>query len=218
MGRFILMRLLGLIPVLLILSMITFFLMHEVPGGPWKEGQRPFSDEQLAALKARYGLDKPVWQQYLIWIAGVLRLDFGMSFDHPDESVIALIRRTWPTTMHLGGMTILTAFGIGIPLGIIAALRQNSWIDYLATLLSIALVNNFSHEFLFDLSFYFILLYMFYLLDRVAIWGIEQRLMKGKRRKRKLIDSVSVIFIVASMAGYFLIVMWYNFILPGKIT
>ncbi len=137
MGRFILMRLLGLIPVLLILSMITFFLMHEVPGGPWKEGQRPFSDEQLAALKARYGLDKPVWQQYLIWISGVLRLDFGMSFEHPDESVIALIRRTWPTTMHLGGMTILTAFGIGIPLGIIAALRQNSWIDYLATLLSV---------------------------------------------------------------------------------
>ncbi|MCP4543916.1 MAG: hypothetical protein GY832_42925 [Chloroflexi bacterium] len=86
MGRFILMRLLGLIPVLLILSMITFFLMHEVPGGPWKEGQRPFSDEQLAALRARYGLDKPVWQQYLIWISGVLKLDFGMSFDHPDEA------------------------------------------------------------------------------------------------------------------------------------
>lgn len=79
MTRFILMRLLGLIPVLLILSMITFILMHEVPGGPWKYGQRPFSDEQLAALKARYGLDKPLWQQYLVWIAGVVKLDFGKS-------------------------------------------------------------------------------------------------------------------------------------------
>jgi len=137
MGRYIVMRLAGLVPVLLILSMITFALMHDVPGGPWRYGQRPFSDEQLAALKARYGLDKPVWKQYLIWLGNVLRLDFGMSFDHPDESVIGLIGRTWPTTMHLGGMALVVAFGIGIPLGILSALRQNTWLDYLATLASI---------------------------------------------------------------------------------
>jgi peptide/nickel transport system permease protein len=137
MGRFILMRLLGLIPVLLILSIITFTLMHEVPGAPWKYGQRPFSDEQIAALEARYGLDKPVWQQYLIWLGGVLRLDFGMSFEHPDETVLGIIGRTWPTTLHLGLMALIIAFGTGVPLGLIAALRQNTWIDYLATLLSI---------------------------------------------------------------------------------
>jgi len=137
MARYILLRLLGLIPVLLILSIITFVLMHGVPGGPWAYGDRPFTDEQLAALKARYGLDKPAWQQYFIWLKGVIRLDFGMSFDHPDESVLEIIRRTWPTTMRLGGMTLLLAFGVGIPLGIIAALRQNTWIDYLATLTSV---------------------------------------------------------------------------------
>lgn len=136
MARYILMRLAGLIPVLLILSMITFTLMHEVPGGPWKYGQRPFSDEQLMALKARYGLDKPVWQQYLTWISGVVRLDFGMSFKHPDESVLGLIGRTWPITMQLGLMTLVVAFATGLPLGIIAALKQNSWLDYLVTLLS----------------------------------------------------------------------------------
>jgi ABC-type dipeptide/oligopeptide/nickel transport system permease component len=136
MARYILMRLAGLIPVLLILSLITFALMHEVPGGPWKYGQRPFSDEQLAALKARYGLDKPLWQQYLTWISGVVRLDFGMSFQHPDESVIGLIARTWPTTMHLGLMALFVAFATGLPLGIIAALKQNSWVDYFVTLLS----------------------------------------------------------------------------------
>ncbi len=136
MARYILMRLAGLIPVLLILSMITFALMHEVPGGPWKYGQRLFSDEQLAALKARYGLDKPVWQQYLIWLSGVVRFDFGMSFKHPDESVLGLIGRTWPTTMHLGAMALLVAFGAGLPLGIIAALKQNTWVDYGVTLLS----------------------------------------------------------------------------------
>ena len=137
MTRFILIRLAGLIPVLVILSIITFALMHGVPGGPWTYGERPFTDEQLAALKARYGLDKPLWQQYLVWIGGVIKLDFGMSFDHPDESVIGLIKRTWPTTMHLGGMALLLAFGTGIPLGIVAALKQNTWIDYLATLMSI---------------------------------------------------------------------------------
>ena len=137
MARYILMRLLGLIPVLLLLSIITFALMHEVPGAPWKYGQRPLSDEQIAALKARYGLDKPVWQQYLVWLSGVLRLDFGTSFEHPDESVLGLISRTWPTTMHLGLMALILAFGIGMPLGLIAALKQNTWIDYLATLLSI---------------------------------------------------------------------------------
>lgn len=137
MLRYILARLLGLIPVLLILSIITFALMHEVPGGPWKYGQRPFSDEQIAALKARYGLDKPLWQQYLTWLSGVIKLDFGFSFKHPDETVLGLIGRTWPTTIHLGAMALALAFSIGIPLGTIAALKQNTWVDYVTTLISI---------------------------------------------------------------------------------
>ncbi|RME63779.1 MAG: ABC transporter permease [Caldilineae bacterium] len=137
MGRFILMRLVGLLFVLLVLSIITFSLMHGVPGGPWRYGQRPFSEDQIAALKARYGLDKPLWQQYFTWLSGVVRLDFGYSFNHPDETVIGIVRRTWPVTLHLGLMALLLAFGIGIPLGIIAALKQNTWVDYLATLLSV---------------------------------------------------------------------------------
>lgn len=137
MGRFILMRIAGLVPVLLIISIITFLLMHEVPGGPWKYGQRPFSEEQIAALEARYGLDKPLHQQYLTWLAGVVQLDFGQSFQHPDESVLDLIGRTWPVTIHLGAMALFLAFSVGVPLGIVAALKQNTWIDYLATLFSI---------------------------------------------------------------------------------
>jgi ABC-type dipeptide/oligopeptide/nickel transport system permease component len=137
MARYILMRLGGLIPVLFILSVITFAMMHDVPGGPWKYGQRPFTDEQIAALKVRYGIDKPLVQQYITWLSGVVRLDFGQSFQHPDESVIDIIRRTWPTTMHLGAMALIIAFGIGIPLGIIAAMKQNSIVDYVATLLSV---------------------------------------------------------------------------------
>ena len=137
MTRYILSRLAGLAFVLLILSIITFVLMHGVPGGPWAYGQQLFTDEQMAALQARYGLDKPLWQQYLIWLNGVVRLDFGQSFAHPDESVLQLVGRTWPVTFHLGAMTLLLAFGVGIPLGIVSAIKQNTWVDYIATLLSI---------------------------------------------------------------------------------
>ncbi len=137
MARYILIRVLGLIAVLLIVSVITFVLMHEVPGGPWQYGERPFTDQQLAALKKLYGLDKPLIEQYFSWLRGVLRLDFGRSFQCPDRSVTTLIRDTWPTTLHLGLMTIVVAFGLGLPLGIVAALKQNTWIDYLTTLLSV---------------------------------------------------------------------------------
>ena len=137
MGRFILMRMAGLVVVLVIISIITFLLMHDIPGGPWTYGQRPFTDEQIAALEQRYGLDKPLHEQYLTWLAGVVRFDFGQSFQHPDESVLDLIARTWPVTLHLGVMALFLAFTVGIPLGIVAALKQNTWIDYLATLFSI---------------------------------------------------------------------------------
>ena len=75
--------------------------------------------------------------RYITWLAGVVQLDFGMSFQHPDESVIDLIARTWPVTIHLGLMALTLAFAVGVPLGIWAALNQNTWIDYLATLFSI---------------------------------------------------------------------------------
>lgn len=137
MARFIFFRLLGLIAVLFVVSIVTFTLMHEVPGGPWKYGERPFTDEQLQALKERYGLDKPLSQQYLTWLNGVIRFDFGESFQNPGESVAQVIKRTWPVTAQLGLMALAVAFLFGLPLGVIAALRQNSWLDYLATLLSI---------------------------------------------------------------------------------
>ena len=79
MARYILIRVLGLIGVLLIVSVITFVLMHGVPGGPWQYGERPFTDQQLAALKKLYGLDRPLVEQYFSWLRGVLRLDFGQA-------------------------------------------------------------------------------------------------------------------------------------------
>jgi oligopeptide transport system permease protein len=128
-----LIRVVGLAGVLLVVSMVTFLLMHAIPGGPFDEGQMPLSVEARASIAKKYSLDKPLHEQYLSYMGAALRLDFGIPFQSPGETVTQLIARTWPVTAHLGLMTIALAFIVGLPLGVIAAVRQNSWVDYLAT-------------------------------------------------------------------------------------
>jgi ABC-type dipeptide/oligopeptide/nickel transport system permease component len=127
-------RLFGILVMLLLLSMFTFTLSRVVPGGPWMQGAEiPLPDEQVAAFKAKYGLDKPLWQQYLVWLGNAARLDFGRPFTAPELSVTQLIARVLPYSALIGGLAAALATAIGITLGIIAAARQNSWIDTLIT-------------------------------------------------------------------------------------
>ena len=137
MLRYVLTRLVGLAGVLLVVSIVTFLLMHSIPGGPFDEGQMPLSVEARAAIARKYNLDKPLHEQYLSYMGAALRLDFGIPYQSPGETVAQLIGRTWPVTAHLGVMTIALALVVGLPLGIIAAVRQNSWVDYLATVFSL---------------------------------------------------------------------------------
>lgn len=137
MLRYVLTRLGGLAGVLLVVSIVTFLLMHSIPGGPFDEGQMPLSAEARAAIARKYNLDKPLHEQYLSYMGAALRLDFGIPYQSPGETVTQLIARTWPVTAHLGLMTIALAFVVGVPLGIIGAVRQNSWVDYLATVFSL---------------------------------------------------------------------------------
>jgi oligopeptide transport system permease protein len=133
MLHYLLTRVVGLAGVMLVVSILTFLLMHAIPGGPFDEGQMPLSVEARASIARKYNLDKPLHEQYLSYMGAALRLDFGIPFQSPGETVTQLIARTWPVTAHLGLMTIGLAFAVGLPLGIIAAVRQNSWVDYLAT-------------------------------------------------------------------------------------
>jgi peptide/nickel transport system permease protein len=137
MLRYVLTRLGGLAGVLLVVSIVTFLLMHSIPGGPFDEGQMPLSVEARAAIARKYNLDKPLHEQYLSYMGAALRLDFGIPYQSPGETVTQLIARTWPVTAHLGLMTIGLAFVVGVPLGILGAVRQNSWVDYLATVFSL---------------------------------------------------------------------------------
>jgi ABC-type dipeptide/oligopeptide/nickel transport system permease component len=93
----------------------------------------PLPPAAKANIMAKYGLDKPLYEQYLRYMANALRGDFGISFQSPDETVIDLISRTWPTSMQLGGIAVLLGLGTGVLLGIIAAIKQNTWIDYVVT-------------------------------------------------------------------------------------
>lgn len=136
MARYLIGRIVGLFVVFIIVSMIAFLLMHSVPGGPFDEEKSPLPPAAKANMLRKYGLDRPLYEQYLRYMANALRGDFGISFQSPTESVLGLIGRTWPVSMKLGGLTILIALPTGILLGTIAAVKQNSWIDYIVTFIS----------------------------------------------------------------------------------
>jgi oligopeptide transport system permease protein len=129
-------RVLWIIPVLFVVSLITFALMHAAPGGPWdREKQLPAAT--IARLNEIYGLDQPVWQQYLRWVGGLLRGDLGPSYKYLDLSVDNIVANGIWTTMQLGFMAFGLSVIVGIPLGVIAALNHNRWPDYLATFISV---------------------------------------------------------------------------------
>lgn len=130
MGRYILGRVVSLIFVLFMVSLIAFFLMHAVPGGPFDVGERRLPEATRQAQLEKYGLDKPLLTQYFRYMSNAIRGDFGVSFQRPTESVTDLIASRWPVTIKIGLPTIMIAYGLGTLLGFIAATHQNSWIDY----------------------------------------------------------------------------------------
>ncbi|PAU76769.1 oligopeptide ABC transporter permease OppB [Halomonas salipaludis] len=123
-------RLLQAIPTLLIVITVSFFLMHMAPGGPF-DGERQLPAEIEANLLATYHLDQPVWKQYLLYMGNLLQGDFGPSFRYKDFTVTELIMQGFPVSLELGLWAIGLALLIGLPMGIVAAIRRNSTVDYM---------------------------------------------------------------------------------------
>lgn len=120
-------------------TLVTFLLMHAIPGGPFAQldgSGRALSKELVEQIERQYGLDKPLWQQYLIFAGNLLRGDLGRSLAD-NESVVTLVSYGLPASARLGGMAIVVAILVGIPLGLLAAVRRNSFWDYLTTVISI---------------------------------------------------------------------------------
>ncbi len=132
LGIYVARRLLWMIPVLLFVILITFLLAHIAPGSPWDKEGRQLSDATIRQLNIKYGLDQPIWTQFGLYLWNVVHFDFGTSYQHPGQSVNQLILESWPYTLKLGAVSFLVIIVVGISLGVVAALRQNTFVDYLA--------------------------------------------------------------------------------------
>jgi ABC-type dipeptide/oligopeptide/nickel transport system permease component len=129
MIRYILGRLVSLLFVVWIVSMITFALMHSVPGGPFDETNQRLPPAAKENILKKYGLDQPVWKQYLNYMGNAVRFDFGIPYQQPTTTVAALIAESWLVTLQVGALTLGLSFGLGFLMGLVAAYYQNSWID-----------------------------------------------------------------------------------------
>lgn len=137
MFQFILRRLLIALPTLFVLIAATFLMMHLAPGGPFT-AEKPLPDEVMANLEAKYGLDEPLVRQFGTYLYDLMTdFDFGPSFVFKDLSVRDIILQGFPVTLTYGFWAFIVAISVGIPLGVAAAMHQNSWLDYLAVGVSI---------------------------------------------------------------------------------
>jgi ABC-type dipeptide/oligopeptide/nickel transport system permease component len=129
-------RLAGIVLVFIVVSMLAFGLMHSIPGGPFDETNSPLPPAAKENILHKYGLDRPVYEQYALYMWNALHGDFGISFQSPTETVGQLIGRVWPTSVQLGVLAILIAATFGLTTGIVAAVNQNSWVDYVVTFIA----------------------------------------------------------------------------------
>jgi ABC-type dipeptide/oligopeptide/nickel transport system permease component len=134
--KFVLRRLIWTIPVILLVILMTFVMMRQIKGNPFRKSERAIPEQIQENLNAKFGLDDPWYVQYLNYVKGVFTGDLGPSMVLRGQSVNDIIAEHFPKSLELGGLAFLFAVVFGIPLGALAALKANSVPDYLAMLLS----------------------------------------------------------------------------------
>lgn len=139
MLRYAVERLIWLIPTLLAMALVTFLVMHSTPGSPL-DPSAPNANSLPPALQKnlaeRYGLDKPLYIQFYTFVKNAVRLDFGFSYAYKSRTVYEILANTFPISLQLGLLAFLFATIFGILLGVLAAMYQNTWIDYLCVFLA----------------------------------------------------------------------------------
>jgi oligopeptide transport system permease protein len=132
MTRLIVRRVLWTIPVILLVILMTFLLMRQIEGNPFRTSERAIPASIQANLEAKFGLDDPWWKQYVRYVKGVATFDLGPSLVLRNRDVNDIVREHFPPSLELGALAMLFALVFGIPLGLLAALRANKWPDYTA--------------------------------------------------------------------------------------
>ncbi|WP_372712648.1 ABC transporter permease [Ilyobacter sp.] len=135
MGRFIIKRMIQMFITLYLVVTATFFLMHAIPGGPFTR-EKPLPPAVIKALEEKFKLNQPLHMQYFDYVKGVFTFDFGPSFQKVGVDVTDMILEGLPASAKIGMLAVLVVLLIGIPLGIISALKQNKWEDYVVTILA----------------------------------------------------------------------------------
>ncbi|MHC9537324.1 oligopeptide ABC transporter permease [Dellaglioa sp. BT-FLS60] len=136
MGKYLVKRIFYMLLTLFLVATITFFLMKLMPGSPYANQQK-MTTEQLHIMNEQYGLNKPVWQQYAIYLLGLIKGDLGTSFQYSNQPVSYLISSRIGPSGQLGLQAIIFGLVIGIVIGAIGAINKNTWIDTSSTILSI---------------------------------------------------------------------------------
>lgn len=138
--KYILKRLLLAVLTLWIIVTVTFIIMHAVPGSPFV-GEKAIPKSTMEALNAKYGLDKPLIEQYFLYLKNAVRFDFGESISYTGRTVLSLVGMGFATSAFLGLCAAVIAIIVGITLGSIAAINRSKWIDQLILVLSTASVS-----------------------------------------------------------------------------
>ena len=136
MARYLVRRLVGFPPVLLVIVTASFFIMRLAPGGPF-DMERALQEAVRANIEARYHLDESLAQQYLRYLGDVVRGDLGPSFRYPDRTVNELLALGFPVSVTLGVCALTLALAVGGTAGVLAAIRHNRWVDYLTMSLAL---------------------------------------------------------------------------------
>lgn len=141
-------RLVTIFISIIVITIITYYLMHLAPGNFFditrfqnvSSSSSSLSQENVEVLRRgfekKYGLDQPIWRQIITYLSGAFRFKFGPAFSNPTMNIEDLIKQKFPVTLTLGVLSIMLAILVGIPLGIISALKRNTWMDYTATFLA----------------------------------------------------------------------------------
>ena len=136
MTTFVIRRLVWTVPVILLVILLTFVLMRQIEGNPFRTSERAIPEEIQRNLEEKYGLDDPWYVQYLRYVKGVFTLDLGPSLVLRNRDVNDIVREHFPPSLELGALAMLFALVVGVPLGMLSALRANTFFDYGAMFVS----------------------------------------------------------------------------------
>jgi oligopeptide transport system permease protein len=139
-AKFILSRAFTGLFVVFVVATVTFFLLRMLPGGPFNE-EKELPDQIRKNIEAKYNLDEPSWKQYLIYIGGLSKGDFGPSYKYVDRSVNDIIRETLPVSVELGFISLILAIALGSIAGIVSAIKPRGVFDFFAVSTATALVS-----------------------------------------------------------------------------